>query len=128
MRLKTAAFGLTTIPAYVAFALFLSLIHALLEEYYWRAFVFAEMIRLVSTRPAIVASSIGFAAHHIVVLAVYFPDHFLSVVIPLSLAVAAGGVIWAWMYRRYASIYPGWLSHAFVDAGIMTVGGLIVWR
>jgi membrane protease YdiL (CAAX protease family) len=39
----------------------------------------------------------------------------------LSLCVAAGGVIWAVLYRRYGTLLGPWLSHALVDAAIFAI-------
>ncbi len=121
-RAKTLAFGLTTPAKFLAFALFLSIIHALLEEYYWRAFVFAELQKITQMWAAVAISSIGFMAHHVIVLAVYFPGRFWTAAVPFSLAVALGGVVWAILYERYRSIIPGWFSHALVDMSLMVVG------
>jgi membrane protease YdiL (CAAX protease family) len=41
---------------------------------------------------------------------------------PFSLSVAGGGVVWAWLYERTGSIYPAWVSHLLVDAGLFVIG------
>jgi uncharacterized protein len=125
---KAREFGLTTPAKFLMFAVFLCAIHALLEEFYWRAFVFAELRKNASVAPAIVVSSLGFMAHHIVVLDVYFPGHFWQATVPMSAAVAIGGAAWAIMYERNGSLYPGWVSHALVDAALMGVAYAILWR
>jgi membrane protease YdiL (CAAX protease family) len=119
---KVAAFGLTSRTEFIVFGIFLCIIHSGLEEYYWRAFVFAGWRKLLPLPAAIAISLLGFMAHHVVVLNEYFPDHFWTATMPLSLSVACGGAVWAWMYQRYGSIYPVWVSHALVDAAIMVVG------
>src|SRR5262245_41767871 len=115
-RRKTAEFGLTTPERFLLFSVFLALIHALLEEYYWRAFVFAELRHVVQVPRAILISSLGFMAHHVLILAVYFPGRFWTMALPFSLGVAAGGAVWAYIYHRFGNLYPAWVSHALVDA------------
>jgi len=122
VREKVAGFGISTFPAFLAFALFLSAIHSLLEEYYWRWFVFGEMRRRLSPRIALALSSLGFMLHHVVVLGVYFLERFWSLAMPFSLGVAVGGAVWAWIYERSGSLLPSWASHAIIDAAIMTIG------
>jgi hypothetical protein len=124
---KATNFGLTTPARFAAFAIFLSAIHALLEEYYWRAFVFAEFRKQSSLTIAVVLSSLGFMAHHVVVLNYYFPEAFWRTTFPLSVGVAIGGAAWAIMYERYRTLYPTWLSHAIVDGALMTVAYAILW-
>ena len=119
---KVDAFGLTSPLLFLLFAVLLSLVHALLEEYYWRAFVFAELKRLAPLSVAVLISSLGFMAHHVIVLSVYIPGRFWTAAVPLSLAVAGGGAIWAIMYHRFGNIYPAWVGHILVDASLMIVG------
>jgi membrane protease YdiL (CAAX protease family) len=120
---KLSEFGLTTPLGFLCFALFLSVVHSLLEEYYWRWFVFLRLRPLVSLRTAIAVSSLGFMAHHVIVLAQYLPGwfHFLTLVVPFSLCVAVGGGVWAWLYERTRSFYAPWLSHLVVDVAVMVI-------
>jgi hypothetical protein len=39
-----------------------------------------------------------------------------------STGVFIGGVIWAWLYSRYRSIWPGWISHVLADIAVFGVG------
>jgi membrane protease YdiL (CAAX protease family) len=66
-------------------------------------------------------------AHHTIVIGKYFGGFSIMTVL-LSLAVATGGIIWAWLYERSGSLLGPWLSHALVDAGLMAVGYDLVWR
>jgi membrane protease YdiL (CAAX protease family) len=118
---KIAAFGIDSAWKYAILALFYSLIHSLLEEYYWRWFVFRELRTLVPLWPAIAVSSLAFMGHHVVVLREFF-DQLPWVAWLLSAAVAVGGAFWAWLYERTGSLYSTWLSHLLIDAGIFWVG------
>lgn len=122
IREKVEEFHADTPGRFIALALFLSVVHSLLEEYYWRWFVFGRLRRLVPLAAAVAVSSLAFMAHHVIILYVLMPRHFLTVAVPLSLSVAAGGAVWAWLYERSGAIYAPWLSHLLVDAAIMAVG------
>jgi membrane protease YdiL (CAAX protease family) len=122
VRAKLQEFGGATPMTFFAFAAFLCMAHSLLEEYYWRWFLFRRLRLLLPLNLAIVVSSLAFTAHHIIVLDAYLPDHFLVAVVPFSLSVTVGGAVWAWLYARTGSVYSAWLSHAFVDAAIMILG------
>lgn len=122
VRQKMGQFGLAAPLAFIGFGIFLSVVHALLEEYYWRWFVFGWLARLLPLPPAIALSSLAFMAHHVVVLGEYFNNHFWVAAVPLSLCVACGGAFWAWLYQRSGSLGAAWLSHLVVDAAIMVVG------
>jgi len=118
---KVETMGLRAPGVFMALAVFYSLIHSFLEEYYWRWFVFRECRAQQSLLLAIVVSSLGFMAHHALVLSEYFgwasPWTYL-----LSLAVAVGGVFWAWLYERYGTRVGPWLSHLLIDAMVFAIG------
>jgi membrane protease YdiL (CAAX protease family) len=119
---RLVQFKMNSALGYMTLALYMCIPHALAEEYYWRWFVFGWMRRHVPMPVAIVLSSLGFMAHHVVILGVFFADHFWTMAVPLSLGVAVGGGVWAWIYQRSGSLYAPWLSHALIDAAIMGLG------
>lgn len=121
IRAKVAGFGIESVAAYAAMGLFYSLVHSFLEEYYWRWFVFGQLRRLVPLWGAIVVSSLGFMAHHVIVLGTYFGGLTWMTVL-FSAAVAIGGAFWAWLYERSGSLCGPWASHLIVDAGIFLLG------
>lgn len=121
VRAKIVDMKLNTTLAYASLGVFYALFHSLLEEYYWRWFVFAGLRTRIPVFAAIVVSSLAFMAHHVIVLATYFG--WLSVWTCLfSLGVAVGGGVWAWLYQRSGTICGVWLSHLIVDAAIFLIG------
>jgi membrane protease YdiL (CAAX protease family) len=121
VRRKVSGLGLDSPTKYFALGVFYAVGHSFLEEYYWRWFVFGQLQRLVALRWAIVVSSLGFMAHHVVLLATYFGWLSLETAV-FSLCVAVGGAAWAWIYHRSGSLGGPWASHLLVDAGIFLVG------
>jgi len=122
---KLAGWNIDTRWKFALLGLGYSLVHSLLEEYYWRWFVFGQLRRSASLPMAIVASSLGFMAHHVLVLGKFFgfdnPATWL-----LSGCVAIGGAVWAWLYERSGSLLGPWLSHLLVDAAVFSIGFAIV--
>lgn len=127
IRDKIGDLGIDSLGKYLALGIFYAAWHSLLEEYYWRWFVFKQLRAFTTLGKAILVSSLGFMAHHVIVLGTFFgwasPTTYL-----FSLAVAVGGAIWAWIYERSQSIYGPWLSHLLVDAAIFWVGYVLVAR
>lgn len=121
VRSKVEAMGATSPGAFLALATFYSIIHSLLEEYYWRWFVFARLLRELKLPAAVAISSAAFAAHHVLLLAHYFgwssPLTWL-----FSAGIVVGGAAWAVLYSRCRSLYAPWLSHAVIDAAIFLIG------
>ncbi|MEQ1904282.1 MAG: CPBP family intramembrane glutamic endopeptidase [Pirellulaceae bacterium] len=125
MRQKLSDLGINSFGKYLALGIFYSLAHSFLEEYYWRWFVFGQLREMVSVRWAILISSLGFMAHHIILLGVYF-GWSSSMTWLFSSGVAVGGAVWAWLYHRTGTLYAPWLSHLVVDAAIFSLGYLLV--
>lgn len=121
MRQKIAGLGVASPWRFALLGVFYSAIHSLLEEYYWRWFVFGRLRHYLPLAAAIGVSAAAFSAHHLVVLWVYFA-HAPWMALVLTAAIAAGGTFWAWLYQRTNSIYPVWGSHLLVDAGIFAAG------
>jgi len=121
IRQKIAGLGVGSVPRYAALATFYSLAHSLLEEYYWRWFVFGRLRRLTSLPAAVGVSGLGFMAHHVCIISTFF-GWFSPMSILLSAAVAIGGMLFAAIYQRTNSLYAPWISHAFVDSAIFLVG------
>jgi membrane protease YdiL (CAAX protease family) len=118
---KIASLGVATPLRYASLTLFYSVVHTFLEEYYWRWFVFARLRRRTSLNLSIALSSVGFMAHHIIVMGVYAGRSSPYTYI-FSVAVAIGGAYWAWLYERSKTLVAPWVSHFFVDVAIFGVG------
>lgn len=121
IREKIADLGIAMPGRFLALGIFYSLVHSLLEEYYWRWFVFGRMRQVVPLVPAIVISSLAFALHHVIVLGSYFSHSLLTIGL-LAASIAVGGAFWVWLYHRCGSIYSVWASHLCVDAAIFAIG------
>ncbi len=127
LRGKLLEVNVASPARYLLLAVFIVAVHSFLEEYYWRWFVFGYLRYTMKLIPAIAFSSFAFMAHHVIVLYVYLPGKFWSVAVPLSLAIAVGGAVWAWLYERGGKLGPPWLSHLLADAGIFVIGWDLMW-
>ncbi len=118
---KVMDLGFATPLAFLGLGTFYVVLHSFLEEYYWRWFVFRGLAEQMTWGWAVVISSVGFMAHHVLVLASYFGWLSLATWF-FSACVAVGGAFWAWLYHRGGSLRAPWLSHAIVDAAIFLIG------
>lgn len=118
---RLAAIGIDSAGGFLTVAVFYSVVHSLLEESYWRWFVFGRLRRRLGFPAAVALSGLAFAAHHVVLIGLLLGS-FGPLTWLLALVVAAGGAAWAWLYEKSGSLAGPWLSHALVDAALMTVG------
>lgn len=116
IRTKTKEIGM--LEHFVLFALGLSILHSALEEFYWRWFVYGNLRRLIPVRWAILVAAIGFAAHHIVVLSVFFS---FGYALFFGVCVGIGGAAWSWIYQRHNTLLGPWISHMLIDFGAMGI-------
>ncbi len=119
LRELANANGFDSRGAYFAVAVYTVLFNSLLEEYAWRWFVASRLERLVAPRLAIPLSALAFTLHHIVLLVAQFGAKFAAVA---SIGVFTAGCLWSLFFARYRSIWPGWVSHALVDAALLAIG------
>ena len=132
MREKIVQMGMDNIWLYLAGALYWCTINSLLEEYFWRWFIFSRLLdvlpaagsgRLLSATNliAVVGSSLLFTAHHVVALKVYFD---WKTTLLASLGVFIGGFTWSLLYLRFKNIWACYVSHVYPDVIIFFIG----WR
>jgi membrane protease YdiL (CAAX protease family) len=114
---KTVELGI--IDFYIPFAVLLSFLHSLLEEYYWRWYVYGRLSNLLPDRYAIPLASLAFASHHYVIVGTFFS--FWGAVF-FGTCVGVGGALWCWMFKRQKSLLGCWLSHMWVDIVIFYIG------
>jgi uncharacterized protein len=128
LRRVLASFGVASGLRYLTLAIIYVAAHSLFEEYYYRWFLFGRMRAFLPMWLAVVLSSLVFTAHHVILLTAYLPGQFWTAVVPLSLCIAVGGGVWAWLYARTKSLYAPWLSHAIVDAALFAIGWNLLQR
>jgi len=121
IRQKLAGVGVHTAVQFAALAVFYCLAHSLLEEYYFRWFLWRFCREVCPRVPAHLLAAVGFMSHHVVVLAFYFG--WLNAMTWLgSLAVAVAGLAWSWLYELTDSLWPSWIAHILADAAIFGFG------
>ena len=116
---KIKAVGLDHPAVYIAGAAYWICINSVLEEYVWRWFVVRQCEKLVKPVAAAVLSALFFTVHHVAAMKAYMP---WAATIVCSTGVFIGGALWSWMYIKYESVWPGYVSHAIVDLCIFVIG------
>jgi membrane protease YdiL (CAAX protease family) len=100
------------------YAVLLSFAHSLLEEFYWRFFLFTAFKKhLPRFRHSLVA--LAFSLHHFVVTIFYF-DFKLGFLLGWGVFIA--GYIWSKLYEKENSLGAVWISHIIADIALMSFG------
>ena len=125
---RLEALGAATPARYLVMAALLSVAHSLFEEVYWRWLALGELSRRLPRAAALALGSLAFASHHWIVIDSFLAgEHRWTATLPLTLAVAAAGGVWGWLYQRRGALLPAWLSHLLADVAVMTVGYRLFW-
>jgi len=123
VREEVVDMGLDSGLVYIGAALYWIFVNSVVEEYVYRWFMLDHCERLLRTGWAVVAAAALFTVHHVVALASYL-DPLLTAL--ASTGVFVAGLVWAWMYGRYRSVWPPWIAHAFADVAIFVCGWWIL--
>ncbi len=120
---KMTEIGLNSLPVYIGGALYWTLVNSVLEEYVWRWFCVEKAEGVFNSVGAIICAAFFFTLHHIFAMNLYFSNF---VVIVGAIGIFIGAALWSFMYIKYRSVWPGYLSHAIVDLCIFGIGGYII--
>ena len=119
VRQAAVEMGIGSPAGYIAGSAAWILGNSLVEEVVWRWFVLKQLRALLPGAAAVVGSAALFTVHHTVAMAAYLGPALLLLG---SLAVLAAGACWSFLYLRYASIWPGWISHVIADLAVFVIG------
>lgn len=117
IRAKARLFGV--LEHYWLLAAGLSIVHSLVEEYYWRWFVYGRLRMLIPGQGAHLVAGAAFGLHHIVITSAYFGRGWGMV---FGGGTMIGGIIWSVLYARQGTLAGAWLSHVLVDMSLMYCG------
>lgn len=107
----------------ILLVLVLALINPILEELYWREFMFGRLSLKLGNVIAVLITAIFYSLYHlIVVMDIFsFPFNVLSVI-----SVFLAGLMWGIFRVKLNSIVASIISHSLADIGIMLVYWLII--
>lgn len=107
---------------FAAVSLYISFVNSLLEEFFFRGFVFLCLYRLNRKKTAYVYSALLFAVYHIAIMGSWFAPLLLGLLIS---GLFAAGLIFNWLNKKTGNIYPSWMVHMFANFAINTVGFIL---
>lgn len=99
-------------------ALYITLGNSLLEELFFRGFVFLELKALGRDSLAWVFSALVFALYHVFLMDGWFHPFFFLL---FTAGLAVGGLIFNWLDRR-GSLWPSWLVHMGANLATNLIG------
>lgn len=106
---------------FLAVSLYISFVNSLLEEFFFRGFLFTNL--KADRKLAYLFSALAFSVYHAAMMIGWF--HFLITGLVL-LGLFVGGLIFDWLNERFDCIYVSWLTHMFANFAINTIGFILL--
>ena len=100
-------------------ALYTIFINSLIEEYFFRGFIFQELLKQGWHKPAYIISSTAFAIYHVSIFAAWFDIGLMMVTL---LGLFSGGLIFAYFVKKTESILASWFIHVSADLALIIFG------
>lgn len=107
---------------FIYVSIYISVINSLLEELLFRGFGFIMLKKRSSRIFAHLFGSSMFALYHSGMTTGYFN---IGVFLFTLFGLFVGGLIFNFLDEKSETIYPSWLTHAFANLGINTIGMIL---
>ncbi len=104
-------------------ALYISFVNSLLEEFFFRGFVFTNLKTAHSRTFAHGFSAVVFALYHVAMMLGWFS---LPLFLLCMAGLTAGGLIFNWLNEKQGNIYASWFVHMFANFAINTIGFMLL--
>ncbi|WAA10496.1 CPBP family intramembrane glutamic endopeptidase [Fervidibacillus albus] len=100
-------------------ALYITFGNSLLEEFYFRGFLFLQLYRKKWKRFAYLYSPLLFSVYHVAIFALWF-DFWLLLLALVGLWIV--GLILNWLNAKADHFLNSWILHILADTGVMIIG------
>jgi membrane protease YdiL (CAAX protease family) len=108
-----------TAANFIFIAIYITLGNSLLEEFFFRGFIFLNLRQLGKEKFAYLFSALLFAIYHISIFQSWFT-------LPLMLLSLFGlftiGIVFNWLNTKTNTIINSWIVHIFADLAIILIG------
>ena len=104
-------------------SLYISFINSLLEEFFFRGFLFANLKHSAGRGLAYGFSSLVFALYHVAMMIGWFHP---AITLLLIAGLTVGGMIFNFLNEKQENICTSWLVHMFANFAINTVGFILM--
>lgn len=115
--LETSA-GVTA-QNFISVGLFIIIINSFIEEYFFRGFLFLQLVKLGHRRYAYGYSAFFFALYHVLIIGGWF-NPILMILALLALFII--GLVFNYIDEKSGTIANSWLAHACADSAIIIIG------
>ncbi len=111
LNIALTQLGFVSKPIFILFALYFVTLNPIIEECFWRGFIFRHLHAHTTSNRALIISSVAFGAWHGVIM--YYLFHTM-LAWGITLVIMTGGLIFGHAYRKTRSLVPAILLHSLL--------------
>ncbi len=100
-------------------AVYTIFVNSLIEEYFFRGFIFQGLLKKGWNKRAFIISSSAFAIYHVSVFKAWFG---IGLMMVMLLGLFAGGLIFAYFVKKTKSLFASWFIHISADLALIVFG------
>ncbi|UJF15417.1 CPBP family glutamic-type intramembrane protease [Jeotgalibaca sp. MA1X17-3] len=100
-------------------AVYISFLNSLLEEFFFRGFLFLSLNKTTTKPVAYLVSAMAFGIYHIGIMVDWFN---IAIFLLALTALFAAGLIFNYINEKNKNIYNSWLVHMFANFALNTIG------
>lgn len=104
-------------------SLYISFVNSLLEELFFRGFLFLNLKHSTGRGVAYLVSSLLFSLYHVAMMVGWFGPLLFALIL---VGLVIGGGIFNFLNEKEQNIYPSWLVHMFANFAINTIGFILM--
>lgn len=104
-------------------SLYISFVNSLLEELFFRGFLFLNLKHGTGRGAAYLVSSLLFSLYHVAMMVGWFGPLLFALIL---VGLVIGGGIFNFLNEKEQNIYPSWLVHMFANFAINTIGFILM--
>ncbi|PIZ95495.1 MAG: hypothetical protein COX80_04345 [Candidatus Magasanikbacteria bacterium CG_4_10_14_0_2_um_filter_33_14] len=101
-----------TLTNLIFIGLYIIVLNSLLEEYFWRGFLFNNLEKFIKPWQAYLITGIAFSFHHVMFYYNWFNVGFFILV---TFGLTAYAIIVSYVFKRYQDLFSCWYIHIFAD-------------
>jgi CAAX protease family protein len=94
-------------------------VNSLIEEFFFRGFIFQGLLRQGRHKSAYIVSSAAFAVYHVSIFEAWFS---IELMMFMLLGLFTGGLIFAYFVKKTESILASWFIHVSADLALIIFG------
>jgi len=108
-----------TKSTFIFIAIYITLINSLIEEFFFRGFIFMNLYENTNKIMASVFSALLFSLYHMAMFKTWFEP---AIMVVSLLGLFLTGCIFNWLSIKSKNFINPWIVHMFGDAAIMAIG------